>query len=132
MQILMLWKSIFNQQAEFIHANQTHNYKIGVDYFVTPKTTFGIVINGFINPETSSASNTTSIYDATSRLQNKTSAKNTSNENWENFNTNLNFKHAFDSTGKEITIDMDYINYASNSCQLFNNAFYNDANVNKV
>lgn len=122
-------ESIFNQQAEFIHANQTHNYKIGVDYFVTPKTTFGIVINGFINPETSSASNTTSIYDATSRLQNKTSAKNTSNENWENFNTNLNFKHAFDSTGKEITIDMDYINYASNSCQLFNNAFYNDANV---
>lgn len=122
-------ESIFNQQAAFTHVGQNHNYKIGVDYFATPKTTFGIVVNGFTNSISNTDTNTTHIYDAINKLQNITVANNAGNESWKNFNANLNFKHVFDSAGKEITIDMDYINYTYGSRELFNNAFYDAANV---
>ena len=122
-------ESIFKQQAKIIGINQTHNYKMGVDYFVNAKTTVGVVVNGFINSDNSTTDNATYIYDATKKLQNRTLAYNTGNESWKNFNTNLNVKHAFDSTGKEITVDMDYISYTYGAKELFHNTFYNAANV---
>ena len=44
--------------------------------------------------------------------------------NYQNGGLNLNMRHQFDSTGKELNVDLDYINYDINSHQLFQNKFY--------
>src|SRR5205823_14133579 len=48
-------------------------------------------------------------------------------DTWKNGNLNLNFRHQFDSTGRELTADIDYSTYRSNNQQVFMNAsFYPD------
>jgi hypothetical protein len=43
---------------------------------------------------------------------------------WKNGNVNLNFRHQFDSTGRELTADLDYSTYRSNNQQVFMNASF--------
>ena len=45
----------------------------------------------------------------------------TVNNTWTNNSINLNFRHQFDSTGKELTADLDYVRYNSHSDQYFDN-----------
>jgi hypothetical protein len=56
-----------------------------------------------------------SIVNSTSDGQNK----------WKNGNLNLNFRHEFDSTGRELTADLDYSKYSSANNQMFTNASFN-------
>ncbi len=117
--------SIFEQNSRMSPKYQNHNYKFGIDYYATAKTTLGVVINGYVNPGTFSSTNTTDIYDAQHLLQSQTQASSMSKEKWNNIGTNFNLRHSFDSTGKEISLDADYIHYNSFSNQLFNNYFFN-------
>ena len=43
---------------------------------------------------------------------------------WRNGAVNLNFRHQFDSTGKELTADVDYLTYNSHKDQDFLNSSY--------
>ena len=43
---------------------------------------------------------------------------------WSNGTVNLNFRRQFDSSGRELTADADYIYYKSSSNQLFQNYTY--------
>ncbi|MBL0146708.1 MAG: TonB-dependent receptor family protein [Chitinophagaceae bacterium] len=44
---------------------------------------------------------------------------------WKNGSVNFNFRHQFDSTGKEITFDFDYLNYRANKKSQLDNIYYN-------
>ncbi|WP_153796666.1 outer membrane beta-barrel family protein [Foetidibacter luteolus] len=119
--------SIFRQTAERTPNYQNHSYKIGADYFASKKTTIGFVVNGYYNPGQNRNSNVTNIYDAYDKLEKQTLAENISKEKWSNIGGNLNLKHTFDTTGTEITADLDYMTYDNNMDQLFNNYFYNQS-----
>lgn len=118
-------ESIFRQQAD-MHSNyQRHNFKAGADYYASGKTTIGVVLTGYVNPGKFTSDNTTNIYNATNELQNITESNSSSDEQWNNFGTNFNFRHSFDTAGTELSGDFDYIHYASNLNQSFSNYFYN-------
>jgi hypothetical protein len=59
------------------------------------------------------------IYDPTLVLKSNTIANTSNDREWKNFSTNLNFRHTFDSTGQEITADVDYLTYRSTNQQVF-------------
>ena len=40
---------------------------------------------------------------------------------WKNGSANLNFRHTYDSAGRELSADLDYVRYSSVSNQYFNN-----------
>ena len=119
-------ESIFLQQTDMTPSNQTHNYKVGIDYYINKKTTVGVVYKGYVNPGTFSSTNTTEIYNAFNELQSVTLSNSNSDEQWNNTGVNLNFRHLFDTTGTELTGDFDYIHYNSSSNQLFDNYFFNE------
>src|SRR6266487_145898 len=119
-------ESVFKQHTDMTPNYQNHNYKIGMDYYVTKKTTLGIVLNGYINPGKFGSDNTTNIYDAQNKLQSVTLSNSSSKEKWNNIGGNFNLRHVFDTTGTELTSDIDYIRYTSDLNQLFNNYFYNE------
>ena len=117
-------KSHFDQLSRIKESGKSYNAKLGLDYFVTNKTTVGVVFTGFYNPGTFGNSSDVLIYDPNRILQSRTLA-NTSNERkWKNFSTNLNFRHVFDSTGKELTVDADYLTYNSANSQNLVNAYF--------
>lgn len=118
--------SIFKQQTNMKRRQTNVSYKVGMDYYASKKTTLGFVVNGFINPSTENNGNTTNILDPNSILQSTTKAASQINSNLNNVALNLNGRHVFDSTGKELTMDVDYVHYNTLNDQMFINSFYDN------
>jgi hypothetical protein len=96
-----------------------------LDYNASKKTTLGVVISGYLNPSSDPGLNTTFLKDAYNYVDSIVTANNSNRGKSNNFSTNLNLRHSFDTTGKEFTIDLDYLTYYQNRDQLFVNQFLN-------
>ncbi len=85
------------------------NYKAGLDYFVNKKTTLGVLINGnkghFENPVPTSTNGYVKTLQGV--LQSNLSTSSNVYYGWTNTTFNGNFKHVFDSTGRELSADID-------------------------
>ncbi|HSU29466.1 MAG TPA: TonB-dependent receptor [Chitinophagaceae bacterium] len=126
-------KSYFDQESRILEHNESINGKVGFDYFASKKTTIGGVFSGFSSPGEFSNTSDVLIYDENHVLQSITRASTTNDKKWKNFSGNLNFRHVYDSTGKEITADIDYLGYRSkNDQRLVNSYFGTNGQPNKV
>jgi len=116
--------SINRVNTYFNFRNNNYTLKLGMDYSPNKKTTYGIVLNGFLfagrpTPLTNTTFSTLD-GDIFSRLDSRTENK----LSWNNFSTNLNYKHNFDTSGTEITLDLDYAHYKNVSDQLLSTGFF--------
>jgi hypothetical protein len=116
--------SIFNQQNRMKNLNRSYNLKVGADYFLSKKTTIGAVVTGFYNPSTFSNQSHIDILDPNYNLLSTNLASSNNNTVWRNLSSNLNFRHSFDSTGKEISADVDYVRYNSTNESNLTNAYF--------
>jgi hypothetical protein len=116
--------SSFTQEARMLFRPQSYSARAGVDYFANKKTTFGVVVNGFINPSTRNNNNLTDITDPLGNFLGQTSATLDQEQRWKSFSSNFNFRRILDTTGSEITSDLDYVVYDSrNNQEMINNYF---------
>ncbi len=122
-------ESVYEQTTKMTPNFQMHSFKAGVDYFVTKKTTLGVVVNGYVNPGTFTSNGVTNIYDAHNNLTATTLANNNNKEKWNNIGGNFNLRHVFDTTGTELTSDFDYMNYKATMNQMFENQFYDPQGI---
>jgi len=103
------------------------NIKAGMDFFASPKTTWGIVFTGTISPDHDNSPVNSLIYGANGQLDSTINTQNISKNTFNSKGINLNYTHKFDSVGRELTFDLDYIRDNSNSNQTFiNNTFLPD------
>ena len=117
--------ALFDQVAFMPSHNSSNNLKFGLDYFVNKKTTLGFVATGFNNPERQYNYNTSYLKNASNVVDTIVYSTGDTKDQWKNGSLNLNFRHQFDSTGRELTADLDYSGYSSTNNQLFTNASYN-------
>lgn len=104
----------FQQYAHRYQYNQNFSYKAGADYYATKKTTLGVLVTGNVGSWESSNPNTNITYiKRTGAATPDSSLLTTSStvRTWTNTTFNANLKHTFDSTGKELTADIDYSIY---------------------
>ncbi len=119
--------AIFDQEAFMPRSSQNNNLKVGIDFFMTPKTTLGFLASGFINTWNERNYNTAYLKNGSGVVDSIVESTNHTKGRWKNGSLNLNFRHQFDSTGRELTADLDYSNYNANRDQQFvNTSFYND------
>ncbi len=106
--------------------NESDNYtlKIGTDYYLSQKTTIGFVASGFYNPEQMSSQNTSYLQNDLLVTDSIVFAESNNNNIWRNGSFNLNMRHQFDSTGRELTMDLDYVRYRATNDQDFVNTTY--------
>jgi hypothetical protein len=117
--------AIFEQEAFMPRKYVNQNLKFGMDYFLSQKTTFGFLASGFNNKENERGFNKAYLKDGNGDLDSTVEAVNFTKGRWKNGSVNLNFRHQFDSTGRELTADLDYSNYNSKRDQQFvNTSFY--------
>lgn len=98
------------------------NYRAGFDLYADNKNTFGVLVRGFNLKGSTEAANTTRQVKAgtgdqlsTFETFNNTSIKRS------NIAANLNWKHNFDTTGKDLNIDLDYSSFKlSNNSDIIN------------
>lgn len=117
--------SIFTQHTTMKFTNPEFNVKFGVDYYLTNKTTLGFVVSGFQNEESNLSTSNIFLKDADNFVDSIVYSTGNSKGKWRNGSYNLNFRHQFDSTGRELTADLDYIRYNSSNDQHFVNTTYN-------
>lgn len=120
-------KAIFEQSSFSNRHSGNYNAKIGADYYVNKKTTLGIVVSGVTNPFVQNGENTSYLKSSAGILDSIVTAKSSEHSKWKNGSVNINFRHQFDSTGRELTADADFLSYNSNKDQLFNNTSYTSA-----
>ncbi len=116
--------SIFDQEANLYNKNQSNNAKLGVDFTLTKKTTIGAAVSGFVSTEKFNNLNNTYLKNSNSDLLSRTYARTDMNSRWRNFNGNVNLRHVFDSAGRELTVDVDYINYGATADQALSNHYF--------
>ncbi len=118
-------ETIFEQFSYMTNSSDNHNVKAGMDFYMNKETTLGVVFSGFVNPSDNSGDNYTYLKDPAGKVDSILFATNYHKNHSTNWGTNLNFRHAFDSTGKELTADFDYFIYDQKADQLFTNNYLN-------
>jgi hypothetical protein len=107
--------------------NNNVNAKLGADYYVSSKTTWGIVFTGAMQPNRDQSPVISTVYNKDNALDSTVQSLNTSHNTFYSGAVNINYTHKFDSTGKLITFDADYVRNEAGSDQSFLNNAYNAA-----
>lgn len=118
-------QTIFDQNIIRHNTYPDNNMKVGMDFFATKKTTLGVVFSGDINPGNEVNLNRTNLNNAADQIDSIVIADNSEKRKSNNFSTNLNMRHVFDSSGKEFTVDLDYLKYYQTSAQVLDNQYFN-------
>lgn len=103
----------------------THAVRIGMDFFPSKKTIIGFIVNGNFNHYTRRNNNRSTVINPQKVAISRFRSLATNNDHGNNLVANINLKHTFDSTGKEITADIDYGEYRSTSLTLNATNYYN-------
>jgi hypothetical protein len=108
----------------FKPTNYNTNIKAGLDFYASPKTTWGIVYTGDISSDHDSSPVYSLLYGKSGELDSTINTLNTSKNIFNSNGINLNYTHKFDSVGRELTFDLDYIRDVSGGNQMFVNDTY--------
>ena len=122
-------RSLFDQETRIREGGESYNGKVGMDYFASKKTTWGLVLNGFYNPGTFNSNSDVRIANPGNVLLSRTMSGTTNDKKWTNGGANFNFRHVFDSTGRELTADADLLSYKSTNAQDLINAYYDAGGI---
>ncbi|HEY6955077.1 MAG TPA: TonB-dependent receptor [Flavisolibacter sp.] len=99
--------------------------RIGADFFPSRKTIIGFVVNGSFNGFRRDANITTIVNDTLKQPDYKFLSLGTNDDHFKNAVGNINFKHTFDTAGKELTADIDYGIFKTSSLTRTASRFYN-------
>lgn len=118
-------KANFSQNTSKNKESYFYNAKAGMDFYATKKTTLGIVLSGYYAPSNETGNSYSYPKNSQDQLDSIVTALRTENGKWGNGAVNFNIQHNFDTTGRQITADIDYLQYKSGRDQQFDNIIYN-------
>ncbi|MDP4265279.1 MAG: TonB-dependent receptor family protein [Bacteroidota bacterium] len=109
-----------DQPAYFSGTFLNNTVKTGLDYYVTPKTTLGIVFGGtFIHRQGDNHARATWL-NSTGAADSAIATDNRNQSRFTNGSININARHTI-SSSQDITADIDWLHYSIRSEQYFNN-----------
>jgi hypothetical protein len=103
---------------------RNNTVRVGMDYFPSKKTIIGFVLNTNFNKFKRTSTNKSTVINAQHSPVSFFESLASNNDNGTNLVGNINFKHTIDSTGKEITADIDYGRYESESLSRNSTKYY--------
>jgi len=119
----------FDQSSRMINWVNNNNLRAGADWYLTPKSTVGVLFSGSIGEWNGDAKSLTVISGYNQNNFDGLNAENRSGNNWENLTYNLNFKHEFNNKG-QLSLDADYAVWDNSSFQRNDNFYYrNEGNT---
>ncbi len=106
-----------------------HNVKAGLDYYFSDKDVAGFVINGNFNTHHENSNGDSYIKDGSGGVNYKLISEATNKRLSTNISSNFNYKHTFDSAGRELSADLDYVYYNNTGNSRLSTQSYNASNV---
>lgn len=106
------------QITHFKFSGTNHSLKLGLDYYADKKNIVGVVFTGFLFSGNPRPQTVTHLRDANGETTSSLISTTDNKGRFKNLTGNLNWKHTFDTTGKELTVDYDYVTYSNLSDML--------------
>lgn len=113
------------QETRFKFGNENHTLKLGADWSPNKKDVFGVVVSGFAFHGRPTPSTVADLLDLNHNLESRLVTSIENNGRFKNFTGNLNWKHTFDTTGRELTMDFDHVRYSNTMNMLLSTDIYN-------
>lgn len=122
-------KSSFEQTQYIKPTSEAFNLKLGMDYYRSANTTWGLVLTGLSTPNSLENPSSNNLFDQHAELTKTITGDNYGKGKFSNKGININFSHKLDSVGRTITFDADYLIYNSNTDQRFLNHTFNPSGL---
>lgn len=120
-------KSIILQTNNYIKFPfETHNPRLGADFYLSKKTTLSLLGSSVINQFNPTGSSRTFIVDQDFNPISNSQFMNNSRDRWYNYALNAEIRTQYDTTGKELTVSLDYAKYWNITKQAFSTTFFNN------
>ncbi|AYL98401.1 outer membrane beta-barrel family protein [Mucilaginibacter celer] len=117
-------KTYFNQKSDMPSVNHYNNYRLGADYDLTSKHTIGFVVSGYSNSGKDLNDNTTIIGKQFGVADSSLRTTSDIRQTYKNFALNLNDRLKLDTSGQELSIDLDYSKFKNNSNAMYNTDYF--------
>ncbi len=111
--------ALYEQNTYVRTTNQTFNGKLGLDYALSKNTVLGVSVNGYHNPNSSITDNHTRLLNSDEQVLALVESPATATGKWQNLGASLNLRHTLDTTGRELSADLAYVQYHSALTQDF-------------
>jgi iron complex outermembrane receptor protein len=95
----------------------THNPRLGGDFYLSPNTTLSVSGSALINEIDANTKSRTDIYDGKAHKVSAYDFTNNTQVNWSNYNANMQLHHTFDTSGKDLSAELYFIEFTNNSDQ---------------
>ena len=115
-----------NTETRFKFGNNNHTLKLGLDWYTDKNNVLGIVLNGFTFKGHPTPVTIADLSDADHNPESRLISNTDNDIKFQNAGINLNWKHTFDTTGRELTADFDYVLYDNVSDMVLTTAYYNN------
>ncbi|MCI1189039.1 TonB-dependent receptor family protein [Hymenobacter sp. DH14] len=116
--------SLFNQENLWRPLTYSGTYATGADVALTARQNIGLQLRGSADQTTALRTSNSVTTDLAGNPGSRRQLTNPSNGTNSNQALNLYYRFALDSTGRELSADADYVRYASNNDQSFNNVVF--------
>ncbi|TSJ48032.1 TonB-dependent receptor [Fluviicola chungangensis] len=101
-----------------------HSARFGMDFQLNMKNALSFVVNGMSNAYTIDGINKSDVQMQQDVNSSRFETTNDRKEKWFNGSANVNYKHVLDSSGSEVTADLDYAAYQNENNQRFHTGYY--------
>lgn len=116
--------TVFDSKSETKNTTNTNNIKLGYDYYANTKNTFGIIVSGNFNDNSSLTDTRTPIRPINSAsIDSILVAQNVGKDKSYNLYSNINYKYE-DTTGVSLNMDIDYGKYNSQKENYLPNTYF--------
>lgn len=121
-------QSAFNQNFQKIYTGSRLAAKLGADYYLSEKTTIGIMVDGSTSTRKLDNFSQTFINEVRAGVASNNSLQLYSDANTpnKNYSANFNVKHDFKKEGASLNFDIDYSGFNYTGLENFDTDFYNE------
>lgn len=114
----------FNQTNTENSSNQSHNFKIGSDFFLSPNHTIGFLVKGNLNDRKENSFSEEYIGSSFETPDSILRTPSFTDGIRKNYSYNINYKGILDTAGQELSIDADYSTFDGTNNSTYINSFY--------
>nr|WP_067061525.1 outer membrane beta-barrel protein [Mucilaginibacter sp. L294] len=118
--------SSYNTSYRSVYESLTHNFRLGTDFFLSPRHTIGFLVSGNISNTDYQKNNALSIYNQNVK-DSTIKAYSTLDRDIRSFSYNLNYTGKLDSAGRTLSVNTTFTKNNRHSDEYITNNFFDGA-----
>lgn len=113
------------QNSKILGDYQSYNFRIGADYDLNPRHTFGVLARGSFSDDASNTNTNTRLILKDGSLAKRLKTEAIEDGDNQNLTFNVNYKMTIDTLGRTLNVDADYVEYTNRGTQDINTFYFN-------